>query len=423
MSVRWNRDESPLTLADLTGFPGGQLPIDQTPDMHRRPLARSLVPLAVAVAAAATSITFATVGATSPSDTPTTTSITTATTPETTQAPPPTTPATPPATEDPGPDTTAAPPDTEPPATLPPESSSPQTTPPIATTPVTRPAPEAATTTTEASAQPAPLRILLTNDDGWDAEGITAVHTALVAAGHDVVLVAPATNQSGASGEATFVGELTLTQQADGVFSVDGTPADATELGLDIAFGGDLPDLVISGSNAGQNIGAIAVHSGTIGAAVTALNDGVPTIAVSTEKDLATGEGDFEGTADFVVAVVGALADRADGGRLLPDDIGLNINFPLVEGGGDPAGVAITTTDSSFLDIDYSAVSVPPVGEAAPIGPGLAIVGPTDPDSDTARLAGDFVTITFITNDYDVAPPATADAIDELGPLLVDLAL
>lgn len=335
----------------------------------------------------------------------------------------------PPATGEPAPDTTPEPPPaTEVPATEPTEPTAPPQTAAPATTEArppapTQAAPPAAPETTEVVDTPTPLRILLTNDDGWDAEGITAVHEALVAAGHDVVVVAPATNQSGTGARVTFVGELTLTQHAEAVYSVNGSPADATELGLDIAFGGDAPDLVLSGSNAGQNIGAIAVHSGTIGAAVTALNEGVPAIAVSTEEDLATGEGDFAGTAAFVVAVVGALADQAGDGPVLPDGIGLNVNFPLVEGGDDPAGVVVTTTDSGFVDLDYSAVSIPEVGAETQIAPGFTIEEPIDPGSDVAQLAADFVTVTFITNDYDVIPPAAADAVDELGQLLVDLAL
>ncbi len=382
-------------------------------------MVRRLVPLALVVTTTAALASFATAGASNPPI-------------DTTQ---------PPTTVDQGPPTTAAPPVTDPPATDPPA-----TDPPATDAPDTLPLPEtsaapgsepspgtvsppapnpvpAATTTTQVVPPAGPvLKILLTNDDGWDAEGITAVRAALIAAGHDVVIVAPATNQSGVGGRVTLVGELTLTQHADGVFSVDGSPADATEIGLDIAFGGERPDLVISGTNAGQNIGATAVHSGTLGAAVTALNDGVPAIAVSTETDLTTGEGDITGTASFVVTAVQQLVDRADGGPLLPEGIGLSINFPFVESGG-PAGVAITTTDSSFLELDYSAVSIPEVGSETVIGPVLTIVDPIDPDGDAARLAADFVTITFITGDYDVVAPGQVAALDELGPLLVDLGL
>lgn len=397
----WICDESPLTAKNRHPRP----PIGQTPTMHRRTMVRCLVPL-VTVATAAASFTAA--AATVPTPTPTPT------------------PTPPVVSEDPGPEPTTAPPATDAPATEPPDTTPPPVTEPPATTAApTEPAPEpVAPETTEAIEPAGPsLRILLTNDDGWNAEGITAVRDALIAAGHDVVVVAPATNQSGTGARVTFVGDLTLTQHSAGVFSVDGSPADATELGLDIAFGGELPDLVVSGSNAGQNIGAVAVHSGTLGAAVTALNEGVPAIAVSTEEDLATGEGDFDGTASFLATVVDTLAVAADDGPILPDGIGLNINFPLVETGGDPAGVAITTTDTGFLDVEYGEVSVPDVGEDSPINPGLGIADPVDPDADVAMLADDFVTVTFIAGNYDVTPPEQAAAIDELGPLLVDLGL
>ena len=108
-----------------------------------------------------------------------------------------------------------------------------------------------------------PLRILLTNDDGVDAEGITALRTALLAAGFEVVVVAPATQQSGKGGSINTgvfdfnVGEGTmmLTNLGDAVWSLAGTPADSVKAGLDIVMADDPPDLVVSGLNEGQNLG------------------------------------------------------------------------------------------------------------------------------------------------------------------------
>jgi 5'/3'-nucleotidase SurE len=270
----------------------------------------------------------------------------------------------------------------------------------------------------------APLRILVTNDDGWEAAGITAVHEALMEAGHDVVVVAPADNQSGTGARVTFGGELTLTQERDGVYSVSGTPADSAELGMAVAFGGELPDLVVSGANEGQNIASAEVHSGTVGAAVTALNEGVPAIAVSTEIDFATGEGDFAGTAAFVVDLVGALSEAAEGGPLLPAGIGLNVNFPLVDDGGAPAGVVIAPTDASFVDVDYpeALAALPPVGESVAVPVAVGLDPPVDPSGDAAQLAADQITITFITGNYD-AVDADVDlaALDELATLVTSL--
>jgi len=267
-------------------------------------------------------------------------------------------------------------------------------------------------------ADAAPLRILLTDDDGWDAPGIQAVFFALTAAGHDVVIVAPAENQSGSGARVGFTETLTLTQQAAGVFSVTGSPADATEVGMSVAFGGELPDLVVSGSNIGQNIAGVEVHSGTVGAAVTAINEGVPAIAVSTEG----GEDDFGPTAAFTAELIAALQAAAGDGPLLPADIGLNVNFPVLDDGEALAGVAITTTDRSFIDIGYPDVVLPGIGASVEITPALSVIDPTDPDGDAAQLAAGFVSVTFISNNYDAAPPATFGDLGPLAELIAGLA-
>ena len=82
-----------------------------------------------------------------------------------------------------------------------------------------------------AVAQARPLRILLTNDDGFDSNGLKVMHAALVAAGHRVTVVAPATNQSATSMSMTS-GVLRLEDQGHAVWAVHGTPADAVILGL-----------------------------------------------------------------------------------------------------------------------------------------------------------------------------------------------
>lgn len=277
------------------------------------------------------------------------------------------------------------------------------------------PSPPDATTSDEARS----LRILLTNDDGWAAAGIQAIRYALVAEGHDVVVVAPAENQSGSGARIRYSEGLTLAQPAPGVFSVTGSPADAAEVGMSIAFDGELPDLVVSGTNIGQNTASAAVHSGTVGAAVTAINEAVPAIAVSTEL----GEDDFGPTAAFTAELVAALATAAGDGPVLPDDIGLNVNFPRLDQGESPAGVAVTTTDRAFLEVSYLDVAVPPVGESVEIAPALSLLDGVDPAGDAARLAAGFVTVTFITGDYDVAPPAGLEAIGPLTDVITALAV
>lgn len=249
----------------------------------------------------------------------------------------------------------------------------------------------------------APLRILLTNDDGWNAPGITAVYDSLVAAGHDVIIVAPVNNQSGTGARITFGGPMVVKLEADRKYSVVGTPADATEVGLSVVFAASPPDLVISGTNSGQNIAAATIHSGTVGAATTALNDGIPAIAVSTEISFTgTPATPFVETAGFVVRLVETMQDRARGGRLLPVGVGLNVNYPIVEDGGAPLGVRETVTGTGFIDINYNGALPTAVGASSTYA---IAVNPRHPETvanaDSTALAENYVSISPIEGDFD----------------------
>jgi 5'-nucleotidase len=130
------------------------------------------------------------------------------------------------------------------------------------------------------------LNILLTNDDGYGSGGITAMQSALEAAGHTVFVSAPASEQSGKSGSATadFGAIIDFTEEVTGSeWSVDGTPADSVSAGLYGLTPGELPegesiDLVISGVNDGENISRFSNISGTVGAAMFALRRGYSVI-------------------------------------------------------------------------------------------------------------------------------------------------
>lgn len=249
----------------------------------------------------------------------------------------------------------------------------------------------------------APLRILLTNDDGYDAPGIRAVHDALAGAGHDVTIVAPETNQSGSSGRLNleFGTTLAVVEQDEGVYSVDGSPADAVLVGLGVVFAESPPDLVVSGSNFGHNSGGLVGHSGTVGAAVTAMEQGVPALAVSTEIDLSAGSDAtlerFPETAGFVVRLVDTLQTTSRSDELLPHGQGLNVNYPIVTtGDGEPRGVAFTQVgDWSFLDVTYR-----------PAGDGRYVITPTFPafdepvrNADTTALAQDKISVSVLDGD------------------------
>ncbi len=123
------------------------------------------------------------------------------------------------------------------------------------------------------------MKILISNDDGWTAPGIVALADA-VQSFADIKVVAPDKNRSAASSSLTLMQPLRVTQQKPDWYSVDGTPADCVLL----AFNGLLkwsPDIVISGINAGPNLGDDVVYSGTVAAAMEGYFHGIPGFAFS----------------------------------------------------------------------------------------------------------------------------------------------
>jgi 5'-nucleotidase len=161
-----------------------------------------------------------------------------------------------------------------------------------------------------------PLRILITNDDGVGAPGIDAVVEALKDDPDSLLTVcAPAGNQSGSGDSRTPTPpplEATETTTASGypATAVDGTPADSVLYALDNLFPTAPPHVVLSGINAGQNVGAVPSGrffllsgiSGTVGAAKTAACRGVPALASS------QGEVEGEGALDYDAGVIEVLA-------------------------------------------------------------------------------------------------------------------
>lgn len=203
-----------------------------------------------------------------------------------------------------------------------------------------------ATTTTSApvssttAAEAQKLTILVSNDDGYDTENISALVEALRALPDtDVVVAAPATNQSGQGSNVTE-GELTATDVTTKAgfpaHAVAGTPADSVNWALD--GGIDVtPDLVITGINVGQNLGAIGDNvSGTVGAARAAAARDIPALATSaTESD----QIDLDEAVGFVTDWVeehraGLLAGEYRGDALLIE----NLNIPVC-GQGELRGV------------------------------------------------------------------------------------
>lgn len=160
--------------------------------------------------------------------------------------------------------------------------------------------------------------ILVSNDDGIEAEGIRALAGELGRA-HTVFVVAPAREQSASSHSLTLRRPLSVQKTGDRSYAVDGTPADCVNL----AVNGILtvrPDLVVSGINHGANLGDDIFYSGTVSAAVEGFLLAIPSIAVSYE--MKNGR-DFGPAARFAAALVDYLA-----GHPIPRDTVLNVNIP-----------------------------------------------------------------------------------------------
>ncbi|GAA4823303.1 5'/3'-nucleotidase SurE [Tomitella cavernea] len=261
-------------------------------------------------------------------------------------------------------------------------------------------------TSLAADSAPAPMRILLTNDDGWNADGIQATYAALKDAGYDVTMVAPLENQSGKSAGFEFTGSIEVTHPSGDpdVYAVSATPVGALMFGLNEVFQGKPPDLVVSGTNVGTNTGADTNYSGTVGAAVVAAGVyRIPAIAVSTATNR-DGTGAFEETSDLVTGIL------ADGIPQFPAGTVLNINYPLLaEGAAQPNGyVYAPMSDVSQAEIGYEKIG----DTTYKLRPARSDAVP-EPGSDLAELKAGNVTFTVLEANR-TAPAADAAAVKEL---------
>ena len=171
------------------------------------------------------------------------------------------------------------------------------------------------------------MRILITNDDGIGAPALPILASRLARDGHDVLVAAPVEGHSGCGAS---IGKVTEGQMvsvtpvslagAEGIpaFAVDGPPAFIVLAAAQGVFGAR-PDVVVTGPNSGLNLGPLVLHSGTLGAAVTAASNGLPGIALSTEKRARHG---FTTAAEFCARNLRELMQS------MGDDSALNINVP-----------------------------------------------------------------------------------------------
>ncbi|MDY4595362.1 5'/3'-nucleotidase SurE [[Pasteurella] aerogenes] len=160
------------------------------------------------------------------------------------------------------------------------------------------------------------MHILLSNDDGIHAEGIKTLAYELRKFAQ-VTVVAPDRNRSAASSSLTLVQPLRPMKLDSGDYCINGTPADCVHLALNGFLSGQV-DLVVSGINAGANLGDDVIYSGTVAAALEGRHLGLPSIAVSLD-----GRQHYESAAK----VVADLIPKLHGELLNPREI-ININVP-----------------------------------------------------------------------------------------------
>lgn len=162
------------------------------------------------------------------------------------------------------------------------------------------------------------MRILLSNDDGYQAPGLVCLAETL--AGFAVIdVVAPDRNRSAASNSLTLENPIRARAMDNGFVAVDGTPTDCVHLAI-TGLLEDEPDMVIAGINAGSNMGDDVIYSGTVAAAMEGRFLGLPAIAVSLVGDE---QRHYATAAQAVLRLMQRLGDDP-----LPADTILNVNVP-----------------------------------------------------------------------------------------------
>ncbi len=160
--------------------------------------------------------------------------------------------------------------------------------------------------------------IMITNDDGIDSPGLKALQKAMAALGRTVV-VTPERDNSAVSHSLTMHRPLRINRISEDIYTLDGTPTDCVAIGLGKLLK-EKPDLLVSGINAGPNLGDDISYSGTVSAAIEGTMYGIPSMALSLAADPPY---------DYTLAmrVAASLAERILANRL-PENTLLNVNIP-----------------------------------------------------------------------------------------------
>ncbi len=191
------------------------------------------------------------------------------------------------------------------------------------------------------------MRILLTNDDGIHAEGLTALERIAAKLSDDVWICAPETERSGASRALTLADPIRVRRLDERRFATSGTPTDCVMLGVTELVPGGKPDLVLSGVNRGANLAEDVTLSGTVAGAMEAMALGVRGIALS-QMGFYEGNKGYDAAEAFAPGIIRRLMEIG-----WPDDVIMNLNFP----GRPPAEITeVEVTRQGFRDVPVRVV-------------------------------------------------------------------
>jgi 5'-nucleotidase len=182
------------------------------------------------------------------------------------------------------------------------------------------------------------MRILLTNDDGIHAQGLSVLESIAKELSDDVTVVAPETDQSGVAHSLSLSDPLRLREISPRHFAVKGTPTDCVIMGVKKILAGQKPDLVLSGVNRGQNVAEDVTYSGTIAGAIEGAMLGIPAIALSQAYGGVMGRATIAW--DATEAHAAPLIRKILAAGIPPGGL-VNVNFPHCAA-GEVKGVAFT---------------------------------------------------------------------------------
>ena len=186
-------------------------------------------------------------------------------------------------------------------------------------------------------------KVLLTNDDGFDAPGLRTLMQVADEVAEEVWIVAPDYDQSGTSHSLSLHSPLRVSQKDERRYSVSGTPGDCVVMAVRHLMASGRPDLILSGINRGANLGIETVLSGTVGAAMTGMLLGIPSMALSqafSDRNAVR----WDTSRALAPTVIRQFAKGAwSQGSIL------NINFPDVPV-GEVGQIELTTQGTGLMD-------------------------------------------------------------------------